>query len=809
MLLSCGIGLAGSGAFRVAESWFATEPRQIPSCRGNITSGTGQVEMKNECFSVERAAKRSMARWWLVFLLASLASPAWALPARLGDLNEDGVMSILDVVLIMNHLNGQSPLAENLRSFADIDRDGAVGASDVDSVVAAVVAGLQLAEIDFNPTLDVANPFTDQSPYTVVGSNFPRTRVRVSWADGTMEGLSDAEGRFAIDVALNEDRFHSLFVSGFDAQGVRLRSLPLEVLRDSEAPSIQLVFPQTNWITSDADVVVSGRVSDPLSGFLGMEVNVNEVPAAVYAGSGEAGSFMSQPVGLSLGENVIEIEALDAVGNRSSLQVTVMRVATGSPRLERAAGDRQSGNVGEFLDTALSARILGPDGLPMAGKPVVFDVVGGIGTVASLSGSTEGATVQALADADGLASVRWRLSTIAGKGNHVVAARTVGVDQPLYFTASADPGPMVRLNQISGDGQAAVIGTELAAPLRVWVNDGGNALSGREVLFEVVDGDGKVNGASTAIVNSGPAGFAEVSASIGSVVGLHQVAASVTGESGANVTFRLHGVAPGMEATALTGLVMSPFFEPVPGARIELLIEGVRHGPVTTSAAGAFQIENISAGAAELQLWLAEGNSSQATPEVPLVTRSLFLESGIENPLPQPIILPVTLNRTTVAYDGTQPLELRLGGAEEFSLTIPAGSLQARDGRQPSPENPFALSLTQVPVGNLPMRAPFGETPRLAWLLEPADVVFTAVPDLVIPDLAGLAGNASLGLFGLDERLRRFSRSASSEATGSPAVFRLGPADGDVPSGFAFANAGFQGGLATVTNGDGDGAPVE
>lgn len=765
--------------------------------------------MKNEFMVEVWGTERRLAPLWLALLFVLLASPAWALPARLGDLNEDGVTSILDVVAILNHLNGRIPLAENRLSFADIDRDGAVDESDVGQVAAAAVAGLQLAEIDFNPMLSVSIPFTGQSLYPVAGSNFPRTRVMVSWAEGAVEGESDADGQFSLEVPLSNDRIHSLFVTGFDADGQRLRSLPLDVLKDSESPSIQLVFPPVDWVTSDANVTVSGLVSDRLSGYLGVEVNVNEVSAEVYSGNGETGSFLSQPVGLGLGENVIEIAASDAVGNESSVQVSVFRVAAELLRLEKVAGDRQSGPVGDFLETALSARIIGPDGLPMAGKPIVFEVVGGIGAISSLSGSTEGASVQALADAAGLASVRWRLSTVAGNGNHVVSARTVGVDRPLYFTASADPGPTVRLNQVSGDGQSGAIGSALISPLRVWVNDGGNALSGREVLFEVVDSDAKVNGASHVTVMSGPSGFAEVTVALGSVVGIQRFTASVTGESAADVTFRLHGFVPGTETTSLTGLVMSPFFEPVTGARVELLIEGARLGPVTTSAAGAFQLENIPAGAAELQLWMEEGSSSQASPEIPLTTRSLFVEAGKENRLPQPLILPVTLGRTTVSYDGTQTLELGLDGNEHFSLTIPAGSLRARDGREPTPDNPLALSLTQVPTGNLPFRAPFGETPRLAWLLEPADVVFTTAPEIVIPDLAGLAGNASLGLFGLDERVRRFSRTASSGATGTPAVFRLGPIEGAVPTGFAFANAGFQRGLATVTSGEGDEAPVE
>lgn len=378
----------------------------------------------------------------------------------------------------------------------------------------------------------------------------------------------------------------------------------------------------------------------------------------------------------------------------------------------------------------------------------------------------------------------------------------------VVFVASALPNSVIRLSQVEGGGQGGGVGTFASRPLRVWVNDGGNALGGQSVQFEVVSGGGKVNGQDSFLVTSGTSGYAEVRFRLGSTLGPQRVSAKVVGVSGTEVVFFVDGIELDRQpSTSMEGLVLTPFLVPVPAVRLELVIEGTRFGPIHSDATGRFQFDDLNSGAAELQLWLPDGNTSQASPVAPLVTRRMVLARGVKKTLDQAIIVPMTNNRTTVPYDGTSELILSLAGISDFTLTIPAGSVRTRDGAVPSAALPILFSLTQVPTSNLPSRPSNGESPRLAWLLEPSDVEFTSDPILQIPDLAGLNGASSMGVYGQNSKLQRFDRQASLVTNGTPVQFQNASTIGGIPAGFAFVNAGYQGGLATVTSGS-SGPPV-
>ncbi|MBT5708218.1 MAG: hypothetical protein HOI66_18045, partial [Verrucomicrobia bacterium] len=115
--------------------------------------------------------------WWsrwraLVGLIAVLCGvvETTALPAKLGDMNEDGVATIHDVVAILNHIHGRVPLPAERVSFADLNRDGVVNAIDANQVADAVVAALALAEVDFDPAVTPTIPYTSLDRFTFSGN---------------------------------------------------------------------------------------------------------------------------------------------------------------------------------------------------------------------------------------------------------------------------------------------------------------------------------------------------------------------------------------------------------------------------------------------------------------------------------------------------------------------------------------------------------------------------------------------------------------------------------------------------------------
>ena len=111
-----------------------------------------------------------------------------------------------------------------------------------------------------------------------------------------------------------------------------------------------------------------------------------------------------------------------------------------------------------------------------------------------------------------------------------------------------DPLTATTLVEISGDGQSAVVSTELANPFVVEVRDqNGDGLSGVTVAFSVVNGGGSL---SVASVTTGADGRASTTLTLGSTAGTNTVTATATGIT-TPVTFTATGTAAGLVATTL------------------------------------------------------------------------------------------------------------------------------------------------------------------------------------------------------------------------------------------------------------------
>ena len=320
------------------------------------------------------------------------------------------------------------------------------------------------------------------------------------------------------------------------------------------------------------------------------------------------------------------------------------------------------------------------------------------------------------------------------------------------------------------------------------MNDGVNALSQREVTFAVLAGGGRVGGRTSFSAVSDEAGFAEARFAFGDEAGMQTVSASVPGRAAAEVRFALRGVNPNPNGeTTVEGLALTPFWQPVADAQVEIIVEGRRFEAVSTDAAGRFRLAGLSPGAAVLRFWTPDAGQSSLRPAV--ATKELFLIRGVENQLRDPVALPFTENRSATSFDGASAVELTLPGVEGFRLTIAAGSLAAADGSAPTAESPLSLSLIQIPAQGQAF---------LAWLLEPADVQFLSPPSIRIPDLAGWSGDFHMGVFGFDGLNRRLRRTATAGAEENSAHFLTRQGEEQFHAGFGFAGPGLQNGRGTV-----------
>ena len=79
----------------------------------------------------------------LLTVLLFFTSSAQAQLFVFGDLDDDGQITVLDLVRLINHLNGSAALVFQLRGYADVNDDGFLNQADVD-VMADAILGLPI-----------------------------------------------------------------------------------------------------------------------------------------------------------------------------------------------------------------------------------------------------------------------------------------------------------------------------------------------------------------------------------------------------------------------------------------------------------------------------------------------------------------------------------------------------------------------------------------------------------------------------------------------------------------------------------------
>ncbi len=158
-------------------------------------------------------------------------------------------------------------------------------------------------------------------------------------------------------------------------------------------------------------------------------------------------------------------------------------------------GGTQTATVGTVVPTPPGVRVSHPDGSPMGGVTVRFEVTAGGGAVTGSPATT---------DASGIASpTSWTLGTVSGRNE--MRAVVTGVS-PVMFEAIATPGSAKSVLVVQGDGQAAPAGSQLVVNPGVLVRDTfANPVPGVTVTFSVAQGGGSLTGAQTTTDSAGVA----------------------------------------------------------------------------------------------------------------------------------------------------------------------------------------------------------------------------------------------------------------------------------------------------------------
>lgn len=174
-------------------------------------------------------------------------------------------------------------------------------------------------------------------------------------------------------------------------------------------------------------------------------------------------------------------------------EVTATAGAAEPANLSKLEGDNQSATVGTVLPTPLALLVQDEYGNAVPGSIVSWALLGGVGSVDSLTTMT---------DSTGHAYNRWTMGTRAG-----VQSLTVSVDDlSVEFASTALAGPAASLTLHSGDNQTGREHGMLAEPIRVHVLDlYSNNVPGVFVSWSVSSGEGTVSADSSSTDTTGVA----------------------------------------------------------------------------------------------------------------------------------------------------------------------------------------------------------------------------------------------------------------------------------------------------------------
>jgi alpha-tubulin suppressor-like RCC1 family protein len=741
-----------------------------------------------------------------VFLLQTHLAPA--LPVRLGDLDEDGKATVLDLVRLINHINGsanQPPatnllLASPLIPYADLNENGSIDQTDVDLLSDAILGVAPLPNPYSAPVISAPVTGTNGTSVVISGLARPNRTIIVQGGQETVFAYANSNGLFSVDVLLQTNRLNNLFLTAVSETFPAGTPQPLRILQDSAPPNLYIDFPTNNQILTTSETVIAGRVGDVLSGFMGLDVTVNSQPsgtdllrANVNVGIGNNGTFDRSLVPLGEGTNVLTVVAKDILGNARTAAVQVVRVPLSGPRLLAQSGDLQINSIHRRLPQPIVVKAVEADGVtPIVNKLVDLQVTRSDGRLLPVNPAQLATPItnhidytphgtmflQLFTDANGEARAWWATGGDAGSGNNRVCVTGAGISNNAYFCASARSLPPAQINIGSGNNQKAEIGGPTPEPLRAWLSDGCNGVSNVLVTFRVIQGGALLSAlgntgssdftAELTVPTSGT-GHASALCQLGPNAGQNIIEASYPGSSGQPATFVLYGVARDpSEPTTLTGLVLDNSSQPIGNVLCEIFVPSDPQ-PVLltyTDTQGRFTFTNeVPTGPIDLFVYgpsaTTLGTNTVPPGSFPFLSYPMVTIPNAENSLPRPVLLPRLNPNNSKIYYGTNDLVLTCEGIDGLKMTIKANSMRDARGRKITPQNPAQVALNQVHHDSVPMPIPDGAAPPFAWTLQPSRSTFDPPIQIEYPNMSGLPAGSIAYFLSYNHDTERFEIVAS------------------------------------------------
>ena len=565
----------------------------------------------------------------------------------------------------------------------------------------------------------------------------------------TLQGVAVAVvgGAFEADVPLVEG-MNYIDATSPGPDGT-IGTATLVAVRDSRPPRVTVDVPAEGAEVFEPAVSVSGALIDLNAGIRSpgaIAVTVEGVGAEV-----EGGRYLARNVPLGPGTNVLTIVAADALGNSVTREVTVAyRDVSAEARIERRAGDGQTGTVGTLLPEPLEAAVLDPAGTPVAGVPVVFRVVAGDGSLAA--GANSGRAVVSTSGSDGVARASYTLGRSAAAGRNRVEATATGYAGRASYSADARPGPAANVFVDLGNNQMGAVGRPLERALSVVVTDASNnRLTGTPVRFEALEGGGGFSGAPSLDLSTDADGRAEAFWTLGPAAGISSQRARAflpDGPPSAAAAFVATGLLSGdPAATRIEGIVLDNSDLPVPGALVEIHHSAVPISTVT-GPDGRFSLGPVPPGHRAL---LVDGATSPRPGVWPHLVFDFSIVPGAVHDMGRPVYLVDLDPQNGIDVSETEGGTITIPEVPGFALTVEPGAATFPDGSRSG-----RLAISIVHGDKVPMVPSGGQQPQFIVTFQPPGVLLDPPARLALPNVDGLAPGETIELYSFDHDQGQF-----------------------------------------------------
>lgn len=536
-------------------------------------------------------------------------------------------------------------------------------------------------------------------------------------------------------------------------------SASITVTLDTTPPHVTITSPVNQFVTTGSSISVAGNVNDIVVGTVNEQqakVTVNGVQAQVANRT-----FLATNVPLTMGSNTIRAVAVDRAGLSVETQITVTRQAPQPGQIQLISGNNQTGTIGTALTAPLVVSLTEASGAPAVNKQVIFLVSQNNGMISG-GGGTSTPNVVATTNAQGQASVTWKLGMRSGAGSDTAQAYSVGYSGTAVFTATANQGTPGMIVVDSGNNQTAVVNQSLPKPLIAVVVDAGhNRLANVPVTFTVKGGGGSFGGQPAITINTDPDGRAVATPTLGFQEGTvnHLFTADFPSNRGFPANFTASGRGPGDPAkTQITGLVLDNSNQPIPGVTVRAALTNVVNSnlsavqaadTVQTDAKGAFAIYKAPVGFVKL---LVDGSTATVPGAFPTLDYDMVTVPGQINTVGQPIyLLPIKSDNKLCVKGTTGGGTLTIKEAPGFSLTFGPGQVTFPGGSKDG-----CVSVTVVHPDKVPMVPGFGQQPRFIVTIQPSGALFNPPAPITLPNVDGLTAREVTEMYSFDHDIGSF-----------------------------------------------------